>query len=90
MVCGRLNHAPSWQAVEAERAVLAGLGGGCQLPVGAYATVEGDTLALAAVVVAPDRPVLIHASITGRPGDAERLGRCVADDLLGQGAEGLL
>jgi hydroxymethylbilane synthase len=90
LVCGRLNHAPSSQAVAAERAVLAGLGGGCQLPVGAYATVEGDRLALAAVVVAPDRPVLIHSSITGRAGDAGRLGRSVADDLLRQGAGGLL
>jgi hydroxymethylbilane synthase len=90
MVCGRLNHEPSGQAVEAERAVLAGLGGGCQLPVGAYATVENATLSLSAVVVAPDRPVLIWSSITGRAGDAERLGRCVADDLLGQGAGGFL
>ncbi len=90
MVCGRLNHAPSGQAVEAERAVLAGLGGGCQLPVGAYATVENDALKLTAVVVAADRPVLISSSVTGRGGDAERLGRSVADDLLRQGAGGLL
>jgi hydroxymethylbilane synthase len=90
IVCGRLNHEPSGQAVQAERAVLAGLGGGCQLPVGAYAIVENDALQLSAVVVAPDRPVLIRSSISGRAGDAERLGRCVADDLLGQGAGGLL
>jgi hydroxymethylbilane synthase len=90
VICGRLNHAASRHAVQAERAVLAGLGGGCQLPVGAYATVEGEGLALSAVVVAPDRPVLIHSSVSGRASDAERLGRCVADDLLKQGAGGLL
>lgn len=89
-ICQRLNHQASSQAVQAERAVLAGLGGGCQLPVGAYATVENDALKLSAVVVAPDLPVLIRASITGRAGDAERLGRSLADDLLGQGAGGLL
>lgn len=89
-ICQRLNHEASSQAVQAERAVLSGLGGGCQLPVGAYATVEGDALALAAVVVAPDQPVLIRSNISGRAGDAERLGRCVADDLLRQGAGGLL
>jgi hydroxymethylbilane synthase len=89
-ICRRLNHEASSQAVEAERAVLAGLGGGCQLPVGAYATVEGDALTLAAVVVAPDRPVLIRSSITGQAIDAERLGRCLADDLLRQGAGALL
>ena len=43
-ICRRLNHAASSQAVRAERAVLSGLGGGCQLPVGAYATVEDDAL----------------------------------------------
>jgi len=90
MVCSRMNHAASSQAVRAERAVLAGLGGGCQLPVGAYAQVEDDTLTLSAVVVAPDRPVRIQSEIAGRAGDAEWLGRSVADDLLAQGAGGLL
>ncbi len=90
MVCGRMNHAASRQAVEAERAVLAGLGGGCQLPVGAYAQVEDDTLTLLAVVAAPDGPVRIQSEIAGRAADAERLGRSVADDLLAQGAGGLL
>jgi hydroxymethylbilane synthase len=51
-VCARLNHAPTMHAVCAERAVLAGLGGGCQLPVGAYAVVDGDTLTLYAAAVA--------------------------------------
>jgi hydroxymethylbilane synthase len=93
IVCGRLNHEPSRQAVRAERAVLAGLGGGCQLPVGAYAVVDnnvdGNTVSLSAVVVAPNRPLLIRSSITGPAEDAERLGRRVADDLLAQGAGGL-
>ena len=37
-----IEHAPSRRAVDAERAFLAELGGGCDLPVGAYATVDGD------------------------------------------------
>ncbi len=89
-VCRRLNHEASSQAVEAERAVLAGLGGGCQLPVGAYAQIEDGTLTLSAVVVAPDRPLSIHSSMSGRAGDAERLGRSVANHLLSQGAGELL
>jgi hydroxymethylbilane synthase len=89
-ICGRLNHEPSKQAAQAERAVLAGLGGGCQLPVGAYATVENARLRLSAVVVAADRPLLIHSNVSGLASDAERLGLSVADDLLNQGAEGLL
>jgi hydroxymethylbilane synthase len=89
-ICGRLNHAPSNQAVTAERAVLSGLGGGCQLPVGAFAEVSGDTLSISGVVVAPDRPFLIRSQTAGKAKDAEELGRWVADDLLWQGAEEIL
>jgi hydroxymethylbilane synthase len=90
MICGRLNHEPSSQAVQAERSVLAGLGSGCQLPVGAYARVDGDALTLSAVVVAPDRPASVASYATGPARDAEDLGRKVAADLLAQGAGGLL
>jgi hydroxymethylbilane synthase len=90
LICGRLNHEATSQAVCAERAVLAGLGGGCQLPVGAYAVVENGTLTVSAVVVAPHSPVLIKASAAGNASDAERLGRRVADTLLAQGAGCLL
>jgi len=86
-ICGRLNDEPTSQAVRAERAVLAGLGGGCQLPVGAYAIVSGDSLTVSAVVVASSS---IKSSATGRACDAEELGRNVADDLLKQGARCLL
>jgi len=86
-ICGRLNDEPTSQAVRAERAVLAGLGGGCQLPVGAYAVVEGNFLTVSAVVVASSS---IKSSATGRGSDAEELGCSVADDLLKQGARCLL
>jgi hydroxymethylbilane synthase len=89
-ICRRLNHEPTSQAVRAERAVLAGLGGGCQLPVGAYATLIGGTLQILGVVAAPDRPVLIRSQTTGPPDEAEDLGRWLADDLLCQGAEEML
>jgi hydroxymethylbilane synthase len=89
-ICRHLNHEASHQAVTAERAVLSGLGGGCQLPIGAYAQVEGPTLSVVGVVVAPDRPLLIRSRTYGNAKDAEELGRWVADDLLWQGAEDLL
>jgi len=48
-ICGRLNHADTFQAVTAERAFLRGMGGGCQSPVGAYAQITGDKIWLNAV-----------------------------------------
>jgi hydroxymethylbilane synthase len=76
--------------VQAERAVLAGLGGGCQLPVGAYARLEDDTLKVSAVVVALEGALMLRSHTSGRPHEAEHLGRWVAEDLLWQGAEDLL
>src|ERR1039458_5276308 len=58
--CEQLNHPPTQWAVTAERALLAALGGGCQVPIGAYATVAGDRLSLKAVVVSPDGVHLVH------------------------------
>jgi len=89
-ICKRLNHETSNQAVRAERSVLAGLGGGCQLPVGAFALVGGDTMTISGIVVAPDRPLLIRSQTTGKARNAEDLGKWIADDLLWQGAEEML
>src|ERR1051326_8119808 len=45
-ICGALDHGPTRAAVTAERAVLASLGGGCQVPIGAYAELAGSALRL--------------------------------------------
>jgi len=45
----RLNHPPTFHAVTAERAFLRGMGGGCQSPVGAHATIAGDQITLKAI-----------------------------------------
>src|SRR6185503_4433258 len=52
-ICNRLNHAPTSEAVHCERAVLAGLGGGCQLPLGAFAEKTDNGLSIQAIVVSP-------------------------------------
>jgi len=48
-ICAKLNHAVTFQSVIAERAFLRAMGGGCQSPVGAHATIDGDTIALKAI-----------------------------------------
>ena len=51
---GDLDHGPSRRAVEAERGFLAELGGDCDLPAGAHATVDGDALVLEGLLASPD------------------------------------
>jgi hydroxymethylbilane synthase len=87
-LAGRLDHAPTARAVSAERALLAALGGGCNVPLGAYAQPHGDELWLRAFVATTDGARLIRAE--GRGGPAGDLGRHVADDLLARGARDLL
>ncbi|HWC95706.1 MAG TPA: hydroxymethylbilane synthase [Candidatus Sulfopaludibacter sp.] len=88
--CSALDHAESHAAVMAERGVLAALGGGCQVPIGAYATVEGDTIHLLGVVASPDGSEIIRANADGAVSDAEALGRGLGAALLEQGARQIL
>jgi len=73
-------------AVDTERAVLAGLGGGCAVPVGAWAVVEGGRLTLHAAVFAPDGSDDTRVEITGPAADGEALARDAARQLLDTGA----
>jgi hydroxymethylbilane synthase len=70
-------------AVQAERAVLAGLGGGCHMALGARAVLEGGTLHLEAVVFDHDGQPSKHAALSGDAADPEALGRAVAAKLHG-------
>jgi hydroxymethylbilane synthase len=78
---GLVDHAPSRRAVTSERAMLRTLGASCVLPVGGWATADGDELHLRAMVATADGRVVVHAD--GRGGDPEALGASVATTLLG-------
>jgi hydroxymethylbilane synthase len=86
----RLNDAPTRWAVLAERAMLRGLGGGCQVPIGAVTRIADGMLTLRGVVLPPNGSQRVEAEITGPMDQAESLGRQVADQLRGIGAEELL
>jgi hydroxymethylbilane synthase len=86
----RINEPTAGLALEAERAVVTRLGGGCQMPIGAYAHVEGDTLALAAIVIALDGSRDVRASATGSIREPAAVGVRVADSLLAGGADRIL
>ncbi len=81
--------AARWELL-AERAVLAGLGGGCQVPVAALARVAGDQLTIDAAVAAPDGSQLVRRRLTGPVADALILGARLAGELLAAGAARLL
>ena len=77
-------------AVSAERALLAALGGGCQVPLGAHAVVEGERLSLLAAVISGDGERAIRVAVAGEKDAPEELGRGAAAQLLEQGARELM
>jgi hydroxymethylbilane synthase len=88
--CTALNHPATHAAVAAERSFLRALGGGCQLPIGAYAAVEGEGLRLQGLVIAPDGSQCVAGDRTGSALAPEELGGALAADLLARGARALL
>ncbi|MAL00796.1 hydroxymethylbilane synthase [Neopusillimonas maritima] len=74
----------------AERAVSRVLGGSCQVPLAAYAELNGDTVHLDALVAEPDGTVVIRASGTAPIHEALQMGESVARELMAKGAQPIL
>ncbi len=91
-----LDHAPTRAAVTAERAFLAGLGGGCSAPIAALGTVDGDRLHLRTRVVSTDGARAVEVEIDGpfasddARGSGASLGQRAAEKALADGAGALL
>jgi len=85
-----LNHPDSAVCVAAERAFLARLEGGCQVPIAGYATLEGDTLHLQGLVGEVDGSQLIRRSLSGSRTEAISLGTALADEVLDAGGREIL
>ncbi len=77
--CSAVADAATTAAVQAERAVLAGLGGGCLLPLGAWARIENGELHLVAALVRDG--TVLRSEATGSLDDPPALGALVADRL---------
>ena len=78
-------------ALKAERAVVDRLGGGCQMPIGAFAhSTNDDTLSITSIVVSTDGSRSVRATVQGSIRAPEQLGRQAADELLANGAERIL
>ncbi len=85
-----LEHLETRYRVLAERAMNTRLEGGCQVPIGAYAEIEGDTLSLRGLVGNPDGSQVIEGAVSGPKTDAVALGEALAEDLLSRGAKTIL
>ncbi len=85
-----LNHAPTWQRTQAERALNRGLSGSCTLPVAGYAELDAQTLCLRGLVGLPDGSRIVAGEIQGRVDQGEILGARLAADMLGRGAAEVL
>lgn len=85
-----LEHGETRARVLTERAMNRKLEGGCQVPIGAYAEVEGDTIHLRGLVGALDGSEIIRGSIEGHIEDGESLGEKLAQELLDKGADKIL
>lgn len=85
-----LNHAETATRVKAERALNAKLNGGCQVPIGSFAELNGQNITLRGLVGSVDGKVLLQAEHTDVLENAEPLGEHVAEMLLEQGAGDIL
>jgi hydroxymethylbilane synthase len=86
----RIDDPVTAAALRAERAVVTRLGGGCQMPLGAYASISGGRLSLVSVVMSLDGSRAVRAEAEGPLSDAEDLGVRAAVRLLDQGAAEIL
>jgi hydroxymethylbilane synthase len=89
---GAIDHRQTHRELTAERAFLAHLGGGCDLPVGAFAVLEPEgRLEVEGLVASVDGRILLRRRMTSAgPDDDPRVGRNVAQYLLDEGGRTLL
>jgi hydroxymethylbilane synthase len=85
-----LNDSTARAATTCERALLNRLGGGCQVPIGAFAEMREGKLHLEAIVADPDGTRLLRESRDGNLNDPEQLGNDVGQTLLNRGGDEIL
>jgi hydroxymethylbilane synthase len=85
-----LHHRDTALRVSAERAVVQRLNGGCQVPIGAYAELNGGKLQLKGLVGAVDGTVIYRSESSDNEDQPESMGQALAEQLLDQGAGAIL
>jgi hydroxymethylbilane synthase len=85
-----LNDENTHIRVAAERALNHRLEGGCQVPIGGFAEIDGNNLRLRALVGSPDGSEMIRGEVNGTIDEAQKMGVELAEDLLSRGADKIL
>ncbi|WP_430817328.1 hydroxymethylbilane synthase [Carboxylicivirga sp. RSCT41] len=86
----QLHCETSYQQITAERSFLNELEGGCQIPIGAYARVEGEELHLLGLVAMPDGTKELRAELSGKACESEEIGRKLAQQIAQSGGVEIL
>lgn len=85
-----VNHAPTWTAVTAERAFVDAIGGGCRVPVAAYAVPRGEYLDMRTMACLPDGSRIYRNQTEASISDAKSAGREAARALMETGADSIV
>ena len=85
-----LHHADTAAAVAAERAFLLRLEGGCQVPIGGFATVAGGTVNLTGLIASLDGKTVFREQLAGPVDSAAEIGKTLAETLLAAGGKAVL
>ena len=86
----KLNHQETWNAIVAERAFLAHLDGGCQVPLGCYSKVENGVLELSGFVASVDGSQYIRETVSGEIAKGAEIGVELGEKMLKKGAAEIL
>ena len=87
---GFLDDRDTSLAVRAERGFLKRLEGGCQVPIAAHGTTNGDAVALSGLIGKPDGSRILRGSRRGSVSDPEAIGVALAEELLSRGGREIL
>ncbi|OCC14892.1 Porphobilinogen deaminase [Dissulfuribacter thermophilus] len=89
-ILSSLSHEETTIRVRAERAFLARLEGGCQVPIGAYATIEGNELTLEGLIGDEDGKKILRMKKMGSVDDPEFIGDELGKEMLDAGGKEIL
>ncbi len=88
-IVSRMNHEETALCVRIERAFLRRMGGGCQVPLAAFARTDGDAMTVYAAVVHPDGTPMLRETYAG-PKGTPTIGAQIADILISRGADAIM